>query len=78
MLCQLANNFHHHQKNLFALTHLPICMIMSQQWCILIYMPAGPAGRYLCIDTATVSKLGKFRSPYIACPFQPALASLEG
>ena len=27
-------------------------------------------------DTATVSKLGQFRSPYIACPFQHALASV--
>ena len=33
-----------------------------------------PASWLFGNDTATVSKLGQFRSPYIACPFQPASA----
>jgi len=37
-----------------------------------------PASRWFGTDTATVSKFWEFRSPYIACPFQPTLASVEG
>ena len=33
---------------------------------------------WLGTDTTTVSKIGQFRSPYIACPFQPALLRISG
>ena len=34
------------------------------------------AGQSFGTDIGNVSKLGQFRSPYIACPFQPALVSV--